>query len=57
LYRTLLLEPFRNVFAKALRNGWIAEVHGKKNRFYVTAKGGQAIDSSFSNGKGAASRR
>jgi hypothetical protein len=48
---------FGRDFAVALKNGWIAEVHGKKNRFYVTAKGAQAIKSNFSNGKGAATRR
>jgi len=48
---------FGRDFAVALRNGWIAEVHGKKSRFYVTAKGTQAINSNFSNGKGVAGRR
>jgi hypothetical protein len=48
---------FGRDFAVALRNGWVAEVHGKKNRFYVTAKGTQAINNNFSNGKGAAARR
>lgn len=48
---------FGRDFSVALRNGWIAEVHGKKNRFYVTAKGAQAINNNFSNGKGAAARR
>jgi hypothetical protein len=48
---------FGRDFALALKNGWIAEVHGKKNRYYVTAKGAQAIANNFSNGKGAASRR
>lgn len=48
---------FGRDFAVAERNGWIAEMHGKKNRYYVTAKGTQAINNNFSNGKGAASRR
>lgn len=48
---------FGRDFAIALKNGWIAEVHGKKDRFYVTAKGTQAINNNFSNGKGAAGRR
>jgi hypothetical protein len=48
---------FGRDFVVALRNGWIAEVHGKKNRYYVTAKGAQAINNNFSNGKGAAARR
>lgn len=48
---------FGRDFAAALKSGWIAEVHGKKNRFYVTAKGAHAIESNFSNGKGAAGRR
>jgi hypothetical protein len=48
---------FGRDFVVALKNGWIAEVHGKKNRYYVTAKGAQAINNSFSNGKGAAARR
>jgi len=48
---------FGRDFAVALKNGWIAEVHGKRNRFYVTAKGAQAISNNFSNGKGAAARR
>ena len=48
---------FGRDFAVAERNGWIAEVHGKKNRYYVTAKGAQAINNNFSNGKGAAARR
>ncbi len=48
---------FGRDFAVALKNGWIAEVHGKKNRYYVTAKGAQAINNNFSNGKGAAARR
>jgi hypothetical protein len=48
---------FGRDFAVALKNGWIAELHGKKNRFYVTAKGAQAINNNFSNGKGAAARR
>jgi hypothetical protein len=48
---------FGRDFAVAVKNGWVAEVHGKKNRFYVTAKGIQAIGNSFSNGKGAAARR
>jgi hypothetical protein len=48
---------FGRDFAGALKNGWIAEVHGKKNRFYVTAKGTQAINANFSNRKGAAARR
>lgn len=47
---------FGRDFAAALKNGWIAEVHGKKNRYYVTAKGAQAIENRFSNGKGVASR-
>jgi hypothetical protein len=48
---------FGRDFAAALKSGWIAEVHGKKNRFYVTAKGSQAINNNFANGKGAAARR
>jgi hypothetical protein len=49
---------FGRDFAVALKNGWIAEMHGKKNRFYVTANGVQAINNNFSNGrKGAAARR
>jgi hypothetical protein len=48
---------FGRDFVVALRNGWIAEVHGKKNRYYVTAKGALAINNNFSNGKGAAVRR
>jgi hypothetical protein len=48
---------FGRDFAVALKNGWIAEMHGKKNRFYVTTKGVQAINNNFSNGKGAAARR
>lgn len=47
---------FARDFAVAERNGWVAEVHGKKNRYYVTAKGAQAIENHFS-GKGAAVRR
>jgi len=47
---------FGRDFAVAERNGWIAKVHGKKNRYYVTAKGSQAISNNFSNGKGAARR-
>jgi hypothetical protein len=48
---------FGRDFGSALKNGWIAEVHGKKNRYYVTAKGAQTINNSFSNRKGAAARR
>jgi hypothetical protein len=48
---------FPRDFAVALKKGWIAEVHGKKNRYYVTAKGANAISNNFSNGKGAAARR
>jgi hypothetical protein len=48
---------FGRDFGVALKNGWLAEVHGKKNRFYVTAKGVQAINNQFSNGKRAAARR
>lgn len=48
---------FGRDFAVAIKNGWIAEVHGKKNRYYVTAKGAQTISNHFSNGKGAVSRR
>jgi hypothetical protein len=48
---------FGRDFVVALKNGWIAEVHGKRNRYYVTAKGAQAINNNFSNGKGAAARR
>jgi len=48
---------FGRDFVVALKSGWIAEVHGKKNRYYVTAKGAQAISNNFSNGKGAAARR
>lgn len=55
--REPLPKNFGRDFAVALRNGWVAEVHGKKSRFYVTAKGLQAINSNFSNGKGAAARR
>jgi hypothetical protein len=55
--REPLPRNFGRDFAVALKNGWIAEVHGKKNRFYVTAKGTQAINDSFSNGKGAVARR
>lgn len=55
--REPLPRNFGRDFAVALKNGWIAEVHGKKNRFYVTAKGTQAINDSFSNGKSAAARR
>lgn len=47
---------FGRDFAVAEKNGWVAEVHGKKNRYYVTAKGTQAIKNNFSNGKGAARR-
>jgi hypothetical protein len=47
---------FGRDFAVALTRGWIAEVHGKKNRFYVTARGVQAINNKFLNGKGAAAR-
>jgi hypothetical protein len=55
--REPLPRNFSRDFGLALKNGWIAEVHGKKNRFYVTAKGVQAIESQFSKGKGAVSRR
>jgi hypothetical protein len=48
---------FGRDFAVALKNGWLAEVHGKKNRFYVTTKGIQAINNNFSNGKSSAARR
>lgn len=48
---------FGRDFGVALKNGWLAEVHGKKNRFYVTAKGVQAINSNFSHGKSATARR
>ncbi|MEQ9692302.1 MAG: hypothetical protein RLO48_21520 [Bauldia litoralis] len=48
---------FGRDFAIAVKNGWVAEVHGKKNRYYVTAKGVQAIGNNFSNGKGAPARR
>ena len=48
---------FGRDFALALKNGWIAELHGKKNRYYVTAKGTQAISNNFLNGKGVAARR
>jgi hypothetical protein len=47
---------FGRDFAVAEKNGWVAEVHGKKNRYYVTQKGAQAIKNNFSNGKGAARR-
>jgi hypothetical protein len=47
---------FGRDFAVAERNGWVAEVHGKKGRYYVTAKGAQAIKNNFLNGKGAARR-
>jgi len=55
--REPLPRNFGRDFAVALTRGWIAEVHGKKSRFYVTAKGAQAINDNFSNGKGAAARR
>lgn len=42
---------FGRDFAVALKNGWLAEVHGKKNRLYVTAKGIQAINNNFSSGR------
>lgn len=48
---------FPRDFSLTQKNGWIAEVHGKKDRFYVTAKGAQAINGNFSNEKGAAKRR
>jgi hypothetical protein len=48
---------FARDFAAALKNGWIAEVHGKKNRFYVTAKGTQAISNGFANEKVVSARR
>ncbi|HWY14272.1 MAG TPA: hypothetical protein VNX86_03930 [Rhizomicrobium sp.] len=48
---------FARDFSVAQKNGWIAEVHGKKSRFYVTAKGLHAIGNNFSNGKGASARR
>ncbi|WP_398484536.1 hypothetical protein [Tardiphaga sp.] len=48
---------FSRDFAVAQKNGWVAEVHGKKSRYYVTAKGNQAINANFSNGKGAGGRR
>ena len=48
---------FGRDFVVAERKGWIAEVHGKKSRYYVTTKGAQAINNNFSNGKGAAARR
>ena len=46
---------FPRDFAIAERSGWIAEVHGKKGRYYVTTKGAQAIGSNFG-GKGAVRR-
>lgn len=48
---------FARDFALAQKNGWLAEVHGKKNRFYVTTKGIQAINNGFSSGKSTAARR
>lgn len=48
---------FGRDFGVALKKGWIAEVHGKKNRYYVTAKGTQAINNNFSKERGAAARR
>jgi hypothetical protein len=48
---------FARDFGAALKSGWIAEVHGKKNRFYVTAKGTQAINNGFANEKVAHARR
>lgn len=38
---------FGRDFALAQKDGRIAEVHGKKNRFYVTARGIQAIEGGF----------
>ena len=55
--REPLPRNFGRDFATAIGNGWIAQVHGKKNRFYVTAKGTDAMANNFSNGKGAAARR
>lgn len=48
---------FGRDFGVALKTGWIAEVHGKKNRFYVTAKGTQAISNNFASGRNAATQR
>jgi hypothetical protein len=48
---------FARDFGAALKAGWIAEVHGNKNRFYVTAKGTQAINSGFAGEKVASKRR
>lgn len=39
---------FARDFAWTLKNGWIAEVPGKNGRYYVTAKGIQAVESRFS---------
>jgi hypothetical protein len=39
---------FSRDFAWTVKNGWVAEVHGKKDRYYVTSKGIQAVESHFS---------
>jgi hypothetical protein len=48
---------FARDFAVALKHGWIAEVHGKKDLFYVTARGVQAINNKFVNEKATGTRR
>jgi len=38
---------FPRDFTTTLRNGWLAEVHGKPDRYYVTQSGTQALASNF----------
>ena len=39
---------FPRDFASALKIGWIATVHGKSDRFYITSKGNLAVENRFS---------
>lgn len=47
LAREPLPANFPRDFMTTLRNGWLAPVHGKQDRFYVTQSGIQALDSNF----------
>lgn len=38
---------FPRDLSTTLRNGWLAEVHGKPERYYVTQSGAQALSSNF----------
>lgn len=40
---------FPRDFTWTIKNGWIAEAHGKPGRFYLTAKGAHAVAARFSN--------